>query len=153
MTKLRKFFNAYEHGVNSFDVDLLSAQFQEAFMGADPNGVFCYRNDAILREAIQQRRDVYEQMGFKFAEILSIADTPIDEHYTMAKVHWRMVFEKIKGQPREFKFFITYFLFDSPQGLRIVFFIAREDEQKVLRDAGLLPAQRETVDLRHVILH
>lgn len=153
MTKIRKFFNAYEHGVNSFDVDLLSAQFQEAFMGADPNGVFCYRNDASLREAIQQRRDVYEQMGFKFAEILSIADTPIDEHYTMAKVHWRMVFEKIKGQPREFKFFITYFLFDSPQGLRIVFFIAREDEQKVLRDAGLLPAQRETVDLRHVILH
>jgi len=153
MNKVRKFFTAYEHAVNSFDADLLSAQFVESFMGADPNGVFCHRNDQSLHEAVAQRRDMYEQMGFRFAEILSIAETPIDEHYMMAKVHWRMVFEKIKGQPREFKFFITYFLFEAPEGLRIVFFIAREDEQKVLREAGLLPAQPEPVNLRHVILH
>lgn len=153
MNKIRKFFTAYEHAVNSFDADLLSTQFVESYMGADPNGVSCHRNDRSLHEAIAQRRDMYEQMGFRFAEILSIAETPIDDYYTMAKVHWRLVFEKIKGQPREFKFFITYFLFEAPEGLRIVFFIAREDEQKVLRDAGLLPAQPEPVNLRHVILH
>ena len=134
MNKIRKFFVGYEHGVNSFDADLISAQFPEAFMGADPSGVFCHRNDTSLRESVAQRRDMYERMGFKFAEILNIAETPIDEHYTMAKVHWRLVFEKVKGQPQEFKFVITYFLYDSPEGLRIVFFIAREDEQKVLRD-------------------
>ena len=153
MNKLRRFFTAYEHAVNNFDAESISAQFVESFMGADPNGVFCHRNDASLKEAVAQRRDIYAQMGFKFAEVLSLAETPIDEHYTMAKVHWRVVFEKIKGQPQEFKFFITYFLYDSGDGLRIVFFIAREDEQKVLREAGLLPAQPEQVNLRQVILH
>ena len=153
MNKIRKFFAAYEESVNSFNPDLVSAQFVTSFMGADPNGVACYQNDESLRQAVLQRRDFFTQLGYKFAEILSVADTPIDETYTMAKVHWRMIFEKVKGQPQEFKFFVTYFLYDSPDGLRIVFYIAREDEEKVLREAGLLPLQAESVAGRHVTLH
>lgn len=153
MTKIRRFFAAYAQGVNNFDPDLVSTQFLDSFMGAGPGGVACYRNDATLRAALKQRRSLFEQMGFKFAEALNIAENPIDEHYTMAKVHWRMVFEKQAGQPQEFKFFVTYFLFDSPDGLRIAFYISREDEQKVLRDAGLLPRQPEPWESRHVTLH
>ena len=153
MNRIRKFFTAYEHAINTFDPALVSSHFVDSFMGADPNGVFCHRNDASLRQAVEQRRDMYTQMGFKFVEVLNVSESPIDEHYTMAKVQWRVVFEKVKGQPKEFKFQITYFLYDSPEGLRIVFFIAREDEQKVLREAGLLPAQPEPVNLRQVILH
>lgn len=153
MNKVRKFFAAFEEGVNTFNPDLVSSQFVASFMGADPNGVSCYRNDDSLRAAISQRRELFTQMGFRFAEILSVADTPIDEHYTMAKVHWRMIFEKVKGQPQEFKFFVTYFLFDSPDGLRIAFYIAREDEEKVLREAGLSSHQVESVAGRNVTLH
>jgi hypothetical protein len=64
-----------------------------------------------------------------------------DERYTMAKVHWRMVFEKDPGKPLDFKFFITYFLFDQGSGPKVAFYISHDDEQKVMREAGLIPEE------------
>jgi hypothetical protein len=153
MTKIKDFFAAYERGVNNFDPDLISSQFMEVFMGADPNGVFCHRNDQSLRDAVTQRRAVYMQMGFKSGELLGISSTELDARYTLAKVHWRMVFEKERGRTQAFRFFITYILFDGPEGLRIVLFIAHDDEEKVLREAGLLPLPTEPVQARQAILH
>ena len=109
-------------------------------MGADPNGVVCGKNDENFREAIPQRKVFFQQIGFKSAKILNIDETALDERYTMAKVHWHMVFEKEKGNPLDFKFFITYFLFDPGSGPKVVFYISHDDEQKVMRDAGLIPA-------------
>lgn len=57
----------------------------------------------------------------------------------MAKVHWRMVFEKDAGKPQTFEFDITYFVFDAGEGPKVAFYISHEDEQKVMREAGLIP--------------
>ena len=140
MTEIEQFFTRYEEGANSFDPDVVTSHFTASFMGGDPNGVMCIQNDAAFRQAISARRAFFKQIGFRSAKVLSVAETPLDEQYTMAKVHWHMVFEKQPGVPLDFKFFITYFLFDVGVGPQVAFYISHEDEQRVMREAGLVPS-------------
>ena len=138
MTAVEQFFQRYEAGANNFDPDLVSAQYTDSFMGADPNGVVCIANDDKFRAAIPQRKEFFKQIGFRSAKVLDVAETSLDDRYTMAKVYWQMIFENDQGGPQEFKFYITYFLFDPGSGLKVVFYISHDDEQKVMRDAGLI---------------
>jgi hypothetical protein len=138
VTKIEAFFEQYEKGANNFDPYLVVSQFTETFMGADPNGVACIANDEKFREAIPQRAEFFKRIGFRSAKVLGLVETPLDERYTMAKVHWEMVFEKDQGEPQDFRFYITYFLFDSGSGPKVAFYISHDDEQKVMRDSGLI---------------
>ena len=138
MTKIEEFFAKYEEGANTFEPDLVVSQFADSFMGADPNGVICGVNDDKFREAIPLREKFFRQIGFRSAKVLEVAETPLDERYTMAKVLWRMVFEKEQGHVGEFEFYITYFLFDPGPGPKVVFYISHDDEQKVMQEAGLI---------------
>ena len=139
MTTIEQFFARYEEGANSFDPDLVCSQYTTEFMAGGPGGVACGRNDQSLRQAFIQRKAFLEEIGFKRARVLHVEETPLDDRYTMAKVHWHMTFEKQPGHPLDFKFFITYFLFDSGSGPKVVFWISHDDEQKVMQEAGLIP--------------
>ena len=141
MTKIEAFFARYAQGANSFDPDIVTSEFSGCFMGADPNGVVCIQNDDAFRKAIPQRHAFFQQIGFRSARILELTETPLDERYTMAKVHWHMTFEKQPERPLDFRFFITYILFDTGTGPRIVFYISHDDEQKVMKDAGLIVSE------------
>lgn len=148
MTKVEEFFKGYEEGANTFDPDLVTKQFTDAFLGGDPKGVACLQNDEAFRKAIPERGSFFQQIGFKSAKVLDIAETVLDDRYTMAKVHWHMVFEKEPGNPLDFKFFITYILFDPGSGPKVAFYISHDDEQKVMQDAGLIPAKGPGSDAR-----
>ena len=50
-----------------------------------------------------------------------------------------MTFEKQPSHPLNFKFFITYFLYDPGTGPKVAFWVTHEDEQRVMREAGLIP--------------
>jgi hypothetical protein len=139
MTRIDAFFKRYEEGANSFDPEVVASQFTAAFMGGDPNGVACLQNDEAFRKAIPERGEFFRKIGFKSARVLGVDETPLDGRYTMAKVHWHMVFEKTPGKPLDFRFFITYFLFDPGSGPRVAFYISHDDERKVMREAGLVP--------------
>lgn len=139
MNKIEAFFAQYEDGANSFDPDLVCSQYTAEFLGAGPTGVACGRNDEALRTAIAQRKLFFQQIGFRRARVLHVEATPLDEHYTMARVHWQMTFEKQPGHPLDFRFFITYFLYDTGAGPKVAFWISHEDEQAVMREAGLMP--------------
>jgi hypothetical protein len=93
VTKIEQFFARYEKGANSFDPDLVSSEFTASFVGGDPNGVVCVQNDEAFRKAIPERRAFLQEIGFRAARILGVVETPLDERYTMAKVHWHMIFE------------------------------------------------------------
>jgi hypothetical protein len=138
VTEIERFFARYEEAANSFDPDVVSAAFTSSFMGGDPNGVACIQNDEGFRRAVSDRRAFFAEIGFRSAEVLSVVATSLDERYTMAKVHWHMVFERPPGPPLDFRFFITYFLFDAGRGPKVVFYISHEDEQQVMREAGLI---------------
>ncbi|MHB8902433.1 MAG: nuclear transport factor 2 family protein [Thermoguttaceae bacterium] len=109
MGKIEEFFARYEEGANSFDPDLVTCLYTAEFMAGDPNGVSCGRNDRALRDAVIRRKEFFQQIGFQRATILHVEATPLDEKYTMVKVHWHMTFEGQPGHALDFKFFITYF--------------------------------------------
>jgi len=138
MAKIQDFFARYEEGANSFDPDLMTSLYTAEFMAGDPNGVSCGRNDKALRDAFIQRKELFQQIGFKRAKVLHVEAASLDEKYTMAKVHWHMTFEKKPGHPLDFKFFITYFLYDPGSGPKAAFWISHDDEQRVMREAGLI---------------
>lgn len=138
MTKIEQFFEQYEKGANNFDPDLISSQFATSFMGADPNWAVCFQNDEAFKKAIPERKQFFQSIGFRSARVIEVFETPISEKYTMAKVHWHMIFEKTPGEPQDFKFYITYFLFEDGTGPKVVFYISHDDEQKVMREAGLI---------------
>ena len=140
MTKIERFFTRYEMGANSFDPDLVCSLYTIEFMGAGPGGVMCGRNGEDLRQWNVQRRAFFQQIGFRRAKVLDVEETLLDDRYTMAKVHWRMTFETQLGCPLDFEFFLTYVLFDDGSGPKVAFWISHDDEQKVMRDAGLIPA-------------
>ena len=141
MAKIEEFFTRYEAGANSFDPDLMSSLYTDEFMAGDPNGVSCGRNDQSLGEAFIRRKEFFQQIGFKLAKILHVEATPLDEKYTMAKVHWHMTFEQQPGRPLDFTFFITYFLYDPGTGPKAAFWISHDDEQRVMREAGLISGE------------
>lgn len=138
MKTIEEFFARYEEAANSFDPNLSCSLYTSEFMAGDPNGVSCGRNDHTLRDAFVRRKDLFQQIGFKRAKILHVQTTPLDEKYTMAKVHWHMTFEQRPGHPLDFKFFITYVLFDPGTGPKAAFWISHDDEQEVMREAGLI---------------
>ena len=140
MKKIDDYFARYEEQANSFDPDLGTSLYTAEFMDGGPNGVSCGRNDKALRDAITQRKKFFQEIGFQRAKILNVEATPLDDRYTMAKVHWQMTFEKQPGDPRDFRFFITYFLYDPGTGPKAAFWISHEDEQRVMRDACLIPS-------------
>jgi hypothetical protein len=139
VTKVERFFAEYEQGANSFDTGLIVSEFTSSFMAADPNGVTCIHNDERFRAAIPERHAFFRQIGFKSAKVINMVETQLDDRYTMAKVQWHLVFEKQKAKAQDFRFFITYFLFDPGSGPKVAFYISHEDERKVMQEAGLVP--------------
>jgi hypothetical protein len=99
MDKIQQFFARYEEGANTFDADLVCSLYTQEFMGADPGGVVCGRNDEGFRDVISARKAFFQQIGFRNAKVLDVKATALDDHYTMAKVYWHMLFEKDPGQP------------------------------------------------------
>ncbi len=65
IAKKEAFFARYEEGANSFDPDLMSSLYLAEFMAGDPNGVSCGQNDQKLRDAIIQRKEFFQKIGFK----------------------------------------------------------------------------------------
>ncbi|MBT2750089.1 MULTISPECIES: hypothetical protein [unclassified Lysobacter] len=140
MNTIDDFFAKYEEGANSFDPDLLASQYTDCFMSADPKSTFCIRNDTKLREAAIEREKLFHNLGFKFAKIIGKDVTRLDDNYTMVKVHWHLRFDNPSAKQSDFKFFNTYFL-STTGALKVVFYISHDDEQKVMKDAGLVPIQ------------
>lgn len=66
MTDIDAFLARYERGANSFEPELVAAQFTDRFMGGDPNGVMCARKDDALRRSIPQRQAFGQQIGYRF---------------------------------------------------------------------------------------
>jgi hypothetical protein len=143
VTKIEHFFVRYEECANSFDPDLVCSQYTAEFMGGGPSGVMCGRNDESLRKAIAQRHALFQQIGFKRAKILSVKETPLDDRYTMAKVHWQMTFEKQPGHPLDFKFFITYFLLTPALGPRRPFGFRMRTSKRLCKKLASFPCRRD----------
>lgn len=140
--RLEKFFAEYEARTNraldgKVDVEAIVKAFSDCFIGANPNGVMCGRNDEKLRAAISQGMEFYRNIGTKSMKITSISITSLDDYHLMAKVYWQAFYEKKDGSNETIDFDVIYLLQEIDEKMRIFAYISG-DEQKALRDRGLI---------------
>ena len=136
---VKQLFDDFERGSNTFESDLLALQFSDPFMTADPYGVIQVVKKDDFIAGISKRQEIFQSIGFQFVKILSLDETPLDDHYVMVKALVHMRFEKIPGQPVDLKDHSTYILFVGDISPKIVFYLTHENLMKIMQDKGLLP--------------
>lgn len=141
--KLEEFFAEYEARFNralggSVDVEAIAGAFTDCFIEANPKGVACGKNDEKFRTMIPQGMEFYRSIGTKSMKIASLSITPLDDCHSMVKVHWQAFYEKKDGSKDVIDFDVIYLLQTGGKKMKIFAYITG-DEQKVLRERGLIP--------------
>lgn len=141
--KLEEFFREYEARFNksltgTIDVEATANSFADCFMGANPFGVLCSKNDDQFRIVIPQGYEFYKSIGTKSMSIDSIKVSSLDEYHSMVKVHWRAFYNKRDGSEELIEFDVIYFVQIIDEKPKIFAYITG-DEQGVLREKGLIP--------------
>lgn len=138
---VQRFFERYEEGANSFEETVVLEGLAPEFMGADPNGAQVFELNDEFRKAIPARKEFFRSIGFRSAHILGVEQSQLSSDYILAKVRWEMFFER-DGQANEFRFLVSYVLRDAGgSDLKVVFYVSHDDEQRVMREAGLIPPE------------
>jgi len=139
---VQKFFEDFERSSNTFESDLLSLQFSDPFMAADPDGgIQVVKMDDFIA-GIAKRRAFFQSLGLQFTKMVSLDETRLNEHYVMANVHWQMHFEQDPGKQVDAHNSSVYILFVKDDSPRIVFYLTHENIMKVMQKLGLLSGER-----------
>ncbi len=132
---VKKLFAEYEKAFNSLDVEKQVPLFAEHFISAGPRGSIAQGSDEFARMA-GKAAQFYRSVGQTSAKILSMDETAISREYSMVKVHWGVTFEKTGNRLIEFD--VTYFIQKTGPEPKIIMFIAHQDEEKAMKELGLL---------------
>jgi hypothetical protein len=138
---VKKVFEDFERGSNTFESDLLASQLSDPFMVADPHGDIQVVKKEDFLAGFAKRQAFFQSIGFQFVKILSLDESRLDDHYVMAKVQWQMRFEKNPGKPIDTQFSSTHILFIEDESPRIVFYLAHENFMTILQELGLVPGK------------
>ena len=138
---IKHLFDEYAAGYNRLDAAAIPAFYAEWAMAAAPNFVGCTQNNEALLAAIEQAYAFYQSIGMCSAEILALDETTLDERYSLVRVQWATKFQRTGDEPITFA--ISYLVWRSSDGPRIILFISHEDELAVMRAKGLIPGDGE----------
>jgi hypothetical protein len=135
--RIKVFFEGVEQASNTLDLNLIDAQYADHFIFADPHGTRVIEKGKFI-PALPKRREFLTSIGHQSTKVLSLEETPIDDHYIMVKAHFLMHFKKTSGQITEANVDSTYILFMKGELPKIVMHIEHEDVQQVMKNRGLL---------------
>ena len=143
MDKIKAFFQAYEQrfmdGLSGRpqDVEAFAGAFADYFVESSAVGVQGGKNDNAFRKAMTDGYEYYRNIGTKTMQMTGLDVTKINDTHCVAKVHWDSTYDK-KGETVRIEFDVWYML-TSVSGDYKIFAYVTGDEQKVLREHGLIP--------------
>lgn len=141
------FFSSYEKHFNEAIsqegtdvVDSIKGSFAKCFVESSPVGVICGKNDDTFVARVKQGFAFYRSIGSKAMNIVSKDISILDDLHALVKVSWRYSYVK-DSQPGTIDFNVFYFLtfVDGPK----IFAYVAGDEQKALKEKGLIPEEQE----------
>jgi len=132
---VKRLFVEYEKAFNALDVEKQVPFFAEHFISAGPKGSIAQGRDEFAKMAIKAA-EFYRSVGQTSAKILSMDEIPISNEYSMVKVRWGVTFRKTGNRLIEFD--VTYFIQKTGPEPKIIMFIAHQDEEKAMKELGLL---------------
>lgn len=141
--RLEDFFREYEARFNramagSIETEATANAFASCFIGANPFGVNCGKNDDQFRTVIPKGYEFYRNIGTKSMKIVLLKITQLDDYHSMVKVNWQAIYSKKGGSEESIDFYVIYFVQAIKDQLKIFAYITG-DEQGVLRERGLIP--------------
>ena len=143
---IKKLFAEYEKAFNALDVEKQVPFFAQHFISAGPKGSIALGRDEFAKMATKAA-EFYRSVGQTSAKILSMEETEISNEYSMVKVHWGVTFEKTGNKLIEFD--VTYFIQETGPDPKIIIFIAHQDEERAMKELGLLLIYRIAKCLYH----
>jgi hypothetical protein len=142
---IEAFFAAYAARFNAAladpphdDVEGTAAAFARFFVEASPLGVNGGPNNDAFRAMIPQGNAFYRAIGTRSMAISGLEIQAIDDLHAMVRVHWDSRYAKPDGTEVAIPFDVVYLVQVSAGTPRIFAYITG-DEQRVLREHGLLP--------------
>lgn len=119
------------------DTEQTAGLYSECFIGANPLGVQCGRNDQQLKDFLKKGYAFYKEIGIVSMEIVVKEITILDEFHEMTRVRWRSDFIKKNGSTGSIEFENIYFT-QTKQNQSKVFAWITGDEQTALKAHGLI---------------
>lgn len=135
---IERFFRTFESNSNS-NVGATVSQFADVFMAAGPQGAQSVRSSDFAL-ALPKKKQLFDSLGCKSTELVSLTETRLDARYTMAATQWKMCFERPGHEPEEVVAESVYIVDMEGNEPKIVFYLANQDLMQVLKDRGLLAA-------------
>ncbi|VDC31688.1 nuclear transport factor 2 family protein [Pseudogemmobacter humi] len=142
---IRALFARYEQIFNDalagrIDAGAAATLYAAEFIAASPAGVMAGKNDAQLREVMEQGHARYRAMGTKAMRVRELRLTPLDAHHAVAHVGWRGTWTA--PAPAEsgevtIDFEVHYFV-QQADGPPRVFGWVSGDEEALLHEHGLI---------------
>lgn len=152
--EIREFFSQYEANFNDalrgnqgedepVDPKQLAKRtakfFSDCFIGANPRGVACAKNDEELCLNFQRGYDFYRSLGTLSMKISGLKIVLLDDYHAQAIVAWHSTYSKKdeEGNRVVIDFEVIYLLQTITNGPKIFAYITG-DEQSALDQRGLL---------------
>jgi len=140
--RIRAFFAQYASVFNrslagQADLSEVTALYATEVIAASPAGVRAGRNDASLKEAMDQGYERYRAMGTQAMSVRHVRTCPIDEGHALAHVAWTATYAR-EGLPNVAIDFEVHYLLQERDGEITVFGWVSGDEEAVLRQHGIV---------------
>jgi hypothetical protein len=105
-------------------------------MFANPQRIQPIRKEDFVK-VLPRREELFRSLGLTSSTVESLEAKNLDAKYVLAKVNWKMRFERETEQLTESQNSATYILSDSGDTFQIVFQIDHQDLIQRVRDMGL----------------
>ncbi len=138
-TPIERFFETYAFHTDKGNVPELIASFADVFLAAGPQGTQPVRAcDFAL--ALPRRYKLFESLGCRRTELISLHETRLDERHVSARTEWRLTFEKPGAEPQQIVVESTFLIDAGAEPFRILVYLAHSDIMEILKQRGIVPA-------------
>jgi hypothetical protein len=140
--EIEDFFNRYASTMNNVlfgdivDVNSFRGSFASYVVGANPAGIAGGKNDGDFGNSIKSGIDFYKRIGIISMNITAKDITILDEYHATARISWECIYNRNEdsgGIP-----FDVFYVLQVRDHVAKIFAYVTGDEQKALRDQGLI---------------
>ena len=132
---IHELFTEYEKAFAALDIKKSAGFFSDTFISAGPRGAIAQSKAEFLKLA-DQAAEFYKGVGQTSAKILSLQENAVSDEYSLVRVHWGVTFKKTGDTMIEFD--VSYLVQKIGPEPKIILFIAHEDEERAMKELGLL---------------
>jgi hypothetical protein len=133
----RSFFETFEMATNSEDYETLVSLYADTFMFGGEQGTQAIKAED-FKIVLPKRKGFFKSVGLNRTELFSLDEIALDEKYIVAKVIWKMTYEKNGHKKIEDEVQATYIVFSDGALSKIVMQIDHQDLTQRVKQLGLV---------------